>query len=121
MTEPKNKTECTCECHLGFPWQEINGECIHCKPTQPQQADWEEEFDRQFTAKNKKMSIKETMLFEPTTGKIKQFIRTLLSHRTQSLLQGLEGLPTVTDWNKLDRRFVDLDDVKALIEKGGKC
>lgn len=36
---------------------------------------WEEEFDKKFTNRNAKLPISETMLFEPTTSKIKAFIK----------------------------------------------
>lgn len=67
-------------------------------------AEAEKEFDKEFTELNPGMHARETMLFEPTTSKIKSFQRSLIS-RTAHLVaeKALEAVP----------------DLKTLMEKEG--
>lgn len=70
--------------------------------------EWEEEFDRKFTAKNKTMPRNKTMLFEPTTSEIKQFISTKIREAERELIKDIENKmkPALDDWTKAGKTLI---------------
>lgn len=103
-TTPENrKIECS---HVTCAVQGVPDRYLHGKtPTTPEPSDWEREFDREFTSENKNMSRKETMLFEPTTSKIKSFISTLLARKEKALIEKISS-----------ESMKDLDELKENID-----
>lgn len=85
------------------------GNCDHCKPENKR---WEEEFERKFTAKNKEMPGNKTMLFEPTTTEIKQFIHTLLAQDRHELIDGVTRIISFRDpedtFDDIEMKVLDL-------------
>ena len=76
---------------------------------------WKERFDMQFTALNMSMPRSKTMLFEPTTTEIKDFIddltsseRTLLLEQVREKIKGMidviEELKSIAPVSKEDER-----------------
>lgn len=116
LDKPQSRRQCRCECHLGFQWQEINGECEHCSPPPREERDWEK--DLKVYLWGKRFDLRTTADAEKRATMLMPFINQLLHSQLQEVREKLthilllhrEGDDDV--WIKYDHVLQALDEME---------